>query len=132
MPRRARSRGALIAIAVATLSAAAAAQQAPPRFGGSYATLDQRQQQFVVDWVGRFSEITGRRVEPGEFYDDIVSTLFRAGSGRGPLRVTAQDSSVTPVVVSRTYAARLRTSPSSSIGGPRTSSAWCPPIPRSR
>jgi hypothetical protein len=39
-------------------------------------------------------------------YDDIVDSLFKAGDGRGPLRVTARDDNVAPVIVSRTYAVR--------------------------
>jgi hypothetical protein len=39
-------------------------------------------------------------------FENIVGTLFGAGDGRGPLRVTAQDDRVTPIIVSRTYAVR--------------------------
>ena len=41
------------------------------------------------------------------FFEDIVPTLFGAGDGRGPLRVTSDGSGdLFPVIVSRTYAER--------------------------
>jgi hypothetical protein len=40
------------------------------------------------------------------FFEDIVSTLFDAGDGRGPMRVTAAGGGVEPVIVTRTYAVR--------------------------
>jgi hypothetical protein len=82
MQARRPSRSVLIAIAIVAMSTAGAAQQAPPRFGGSFSTLDQRQQQLIVDWVTRFIAVSGRKVEPGEFYDDVVrlstKTTFEA------------------------------------------------------
>jgi len=49
-----------------------AAGQAP-RFGGAYSGLDPRRQQLVRDWVARFSEVIGRQLEPGPFYDDQIT-----------------------------------------------------------
>jgi hypothetical protein len=58
------------------------AQQTAPQFGGTYATLDARRQQLVVNWVARFNSMTGQKVEAGLFYDDIVAfstkTTFEA------------------------------------------------------
>lgn len=78
-----RCRTVVIAIAITTMMAAAGlAQPAPPSFGGSYSTLDPRQQHFVNDWVARFVELTGRKVGTAEFYDEVVrlstKTTFEA------------------------------------------------------
>ena len=58
------------------------AQQAAPQFGGTYGTLDARRQHLVDNWVARFNSVTGQKVEPGPFYDDIVAfstkTTFEA------------------------------------------------------
>jgi hypothetical protein len=53
----------------------ARAQQPPPpaRFGGAWSELDERRQRLVADWVSRFSKTTGRTIEVGPFYDDILS-----------------------------------------------------------
>src|SRR5262245_8787790 len=48
-------------------------QQPPPQFGGAYAGLDSRRQQLVGNWVARFTKTTTQRVEPGPFYDEILS-----------------------------------------------------------
>ncbi len=50
-----------------------AAGQAPVRFGGAYSGLDARRQQLVKDWVARFSEVIGRQLEPGPFYDEQIT-----------------------------------------------------------
>jgi hypothetical protein len=50
-----------------------AAGQTPARFGGAYSGLDPRRQQLVKDWVARFSEVLGRRLEPGPFYDEQIT-----------------------------------------------------------
>ena len=50
-----------------------AAGQAPARFGGAYSGLDPRRQQLVKDWVARFSEVLGRHLEPGPFYDEQIT-----------------------------------------------------------
>ena len=69
---------AVIACAAALL----AAQPQAPQFGGSYASLDPRQQHYINDWVTRFTQSTGRQVEAAEFYDQIVrfstKTTFEA------------------------------------------------------
>jgi hypothetical protein len=52
--------------------AQSAAGQAP-RFGGAYSGLDPRRQQLVKDWVARFSEVIGRQLEPGPFYDEQIT-----------------------------------------------------------
>ena len=49
------------------------AQQAPRRFGGAYAELDERRQRLVADWVARFVKVTGQTIEAPAFYDDILS-----------------------------------------------------------
>jgi len=59
-------------VIVTTLVTSLAAQEKPPRFGGSYSTLDPRRQHLVDDWVARLSEITGQRIEPAAFYDGII------------------------------------------------------------
>lgn len=60
----------------------ARAQQPTPRFGGAYASLDERRQGLVKDWVARFVKTTGQPLEPAAFYDDILSlsakTTFEA------------------------------------------------------
>jgi len=64
------------------LTVCVAAQQTPPRFGGAYSALDARRQHFINDWVTRFTQVTGRKVEPAEFYDGVVTlsakTTFEA------------------------------------------------------
>jgi hypothetical protein len=49
------------------------AQQPPQRFGGAYSNLEQRRQQLVGDWVARFTNVTGQRLDAKSFYDDILS-----------------------------------------------------------
>jgi hypothetical protein len=49
------------------------AQQPARRFGGSYSDLDERRQQLVVDWVARFTKVTGQRLDARSFYDDVLS-----------------------------------------------------------
>ena len=79
-----RSRRVLVhlALALGTLQAVSGAgnPQAPPaagqppvRFGGAYSGLDARRQQLVKDWVARFSEVIGRPLEPGPFYDEQIT-----------------------------------------------------------
>jgi hypothetical protein len=53
--------------------AIALAQQPPPRFGGAYSGLDERRQRLVNDWIARFTKTTGQTLEPGPFYDEILS-----------------------------------------------------------
>ena len=53
------------------------AQSAPQPFGGDYASLDARRQQLIADWVGRFNDVTGQKVEPGPFYDSFVRLSTR-------------------------------------------------------
>lgn len=68
----------LIAIlCVLTIAAIAAqvvpAQQPPPRFGGAYSGLEPRRQKLVDNWVGRFVETSGQKLEAGPFYDEVLS-----------------------------------------------------------
>ena len=71
----------LLVLALGTLhgvsgAAGAQAQSAAgqaPRFGGAYSGLDARRQQLVKDWVTRFSEVIGRQLEPGPFYDEQIT-----------------------------------------------------------
>ena len=35
--------------------------------------LDVRRQQLVDNWVARFSKVTGKPIEPGPFYDDVLT-----------------------------------------------------------
>ena len=71
----------LLALALGTLQgfcagnpqAQPAAGQPPIRFGGAYSGLDARRQQLVKDWVARFSEVIGRQLEPGPFYDEQIT-----------------------------------------------------------
>lgn len=79
----ARSRKAAgLTVITATLATCLAAQQTPPRFGGAYSALDARRQHFVDDWVARFAEVTGRKLDPAEFYDEVIrlstKTTFEA------------------------------------------------------
>ena len=48
-------------------------QQPDVRFGGAYAGLDARRQHLVANWVARFARVTGKPVEPGPFYDDVLT-----------------------------------------------------------
>ena len=48
-------------------------QQPDVRFGGAYAGLDARRQHLVDNWVARFARVTGKPVEPGPFYDDVLT-----------------------------------------------------------
>jgi hypothetical protein len=61
-----------------------AGEQAAVQFGGGYAGLDARRQSLIDNWVGRFNEVTGQKVEPGPFYDTFVSlsakTTFEAAT----------------------------------------------------
>lgn len=63
-------------------AAAVAAMQAPPQFGGSFASLDARQQHLIADWVERFSATASRKVDAAEVYDQVIrsstKTTFEA------------------------------------------------------
>jgi hypothetical protein len=63
----------LAAALALTITPGVIAQQAPPRFGGSYDSLDARQQRLIDDWVVRFNATTGQKVAAGPFYDEVVS-----------------------------------------------------------
>ncbi len=67
---------------IAILVISASAQETQPRFGGEYSALDERRQRLVDNWVARFTQITGKTVEPGAFYDAVVrlstKTTFEA------------------------------------------------------
>ena len=54
-------------------SVPSAAQQAVPQFGSAYASLDERRQQLINEWVSRFVKTTGQSVQPGPFYDEIIT-----------------------------------------------------------
>ena len=49
------------------------AQQPAPRFGGAYSGLEPRRQKLIDNWVGRFIATTGQKMEPGPFYDEMLS-----------------------------------------------------------
>ncbi len=70
------------AVGVAVFVTFVAMQETQPRFGGAYSTLDARRQHLVDDWVARFAEATGKKIEPAAFYDGIVrlstKTTFEA------------------------------------------------------
>ena len=48
-------------------------QQPAPRFGGAYAGLDPRRQLLVNDWIERFIQTTGQKLETAPFYDEIMT-----------------------------------------------------------
>lgn len=77
-----------------------AAQETQPRFGGSYSALDARRQHFVDDWVARFTEVTGRKIEPAPFYDNVVKlsskTTFEAIT-HALMRTALTDASGNPL-----------------------------------
>jgi len=58
---------------VSVLAVGIITAQQPQRFGGAYAELDQRRQRLVDDWVQRFTKVTAQSLEPGPFYDDVLS-----------------------------------------------------------
>jgi hypothetical protein len=60
--------------------AIALAQQPEVRFGGAYSGLDVRRQQLVDNWVARFSKVTGKPMEAGPFYDDVLTVSTRQPS----------------------------------------------------
>jgi hypothetical protein len=71
-------------LAAFAASAVIGAQQAstPPQgaaqqFGGAYSGLDARKQRLVDDWVARFSEVTGQKIEPPAFYDSFIKMSVR-------------------------------------------------------
>jgi len=50
------------ASALGLLMTSLVAQQQPVRFGGDYASLEPRRQQFVDDWTKRFTAVTGQHL----------------------------------------------------------------------
>jgi hypothetical protein len=75
MPEHHRRRRFGLAVLLSILTAlavVAVAQQTPAQFGGAYSGLGQRRQHLVDDWVTRFNQVTGLKVEPGPFYDDYI------------------------------------------------------------
>jgi hypothetical protein len=50
-----------------------AAQESSRGIGGSYSELGERRRQLVDDWVARFTQVTGQRLDARSFYDDILS-----------------------------------------------------------
>jgi hypothetical protein len=63
---------AIVLSILAALVVAAVAQQAPAQFGGAYSGLGARRQLLVDDWVARFNQVTGLKVEAGPFYDAYI------------------------------------------------------------
>jgi hypothetical protein len=59
-----------------------ATQQPPAQFGGSYSSLDARRRAYVDDWVARFIQVTGQKMEAESFYDTFIrvstKTTFEA------------------------------------------------------
>jgi hypothetical protein len=72
----------IVTVILTTLATPVVVQEVQPSFGGSYSSLDARRRHFVDDWVARFTEATGRKMEPAEFYDGVVKlsskTTFEA------------------------------------------------------
>ncbi len=64
---------ALALLVVTAVPIVVGSQQQPVQFGGGYAGLDARRQHLVDNWVARFAKTTGQQVEPGPFYDDVLS-----------------------------------------------------------
>ena len=62
--------GGLLCVATGVTSGA---EQRPERFGGAFTSLGERRQLLVNDWVERFVKATGQQVEPGPFYDEVLS-----------------------------------------------------------
>ena len=63
-----------LALTMTAVIAANGQQPTAPQFGGGYAQLDARRQALVNDWVARLVKTTGQKVEPGPFYDDLMTT----------------------------------------------------------
>jgi hypothetical protein len=99
-----RTRVFLCVLVVVTLADPGAAQQGQaavpqanaPQLGGNYASLDAQRRALVDNWVARFSEATGQKVQAGPFYDDIVNvsakTTFDAVTN-ALVRTTLTDAS---------------------------------------
>jgi hypothetical protein len=49
------------------------AQQPPLQFGGAYSGLGERRQRLVDDWLTRFQNTTGQKLEPAPFYDELLA-----------------------------------------------------------
>jgi hypothetical protein len=64
---------ALALLVVTAVPIVVGSQQQPVQFGGGYSGLDARRQHLVDNWVARFAKTTGQQVEPGPFYDDVLS-----------------------------------------------------------
>ncbi len=82
MRRKLTACAVLAVVVVLKLAASTAGQEAPARFGGSYAALDAQRQVLVNDWVARFSDVMGQKIEPQAFYDTQIKisekTTFEA------------------------------------------------------
>jgi len=63
-----------LALTMTAVTVASVQQPAAPQFGGGYAELDARRQALVNDWVARLVKTTGQQVDPGPFYDDLMTT----------------------------------------------------------
>ena len=44
-------------------------EQAAPKIGANYSGLDERRRRLVDEWVARFNQNTGQKVDPASFYD---------------------------------------------------------------
>ena len=94
--------GLLSLIALAMLAHVTGADDQQPatattqQLGGNYASLDAGRRALVDNWVSRFIEATGQKVEAGPFYDEIVNlsakTTFDAVTN-ALLRSTLTDAS---------------------------------------
>ena len=63
----------LVVCLLIAIAAPISGQQQPVQFGGAYANLGARRQHLIDNWVARFVKTTGQRVEPGAFYDEVLS-----------------------------------------------------------
>ena len=78
---RSRSIAGVLAFVLLSAQVGLAQQPAGP-LAGSYSGLDARRQGLVDNWVARFVNATGQRIEAGPFYDEVLSvstkTTFEA------------------------------------------------------
>ena len=64
---------ALIVLVVVIPTTRVGRAQQPPGQLGTYSELDARRRQLVDDWIARVEKTTGRQIEAGPFYDDVLS-----------------------------------------------------------
>ena len=76
---RVRPARAVAALVIVTaLAAGLSGQEPPPRFGGLYSALDARRQGLVDNWLSRFAEVTGQKIDPVTFYDNTIKITEKA------------------------------------------------------